>query len=205
MEGEQEKTTSDVGRCSQCGKPPVWQIGALPLCVDCYHKFTVSRTLDFRIAAIGMNYAAEEMDHLVPFGGQSPRIQVPDIPRGPTILNNIKVDNSVVGSINTGNVESIDVNISYLRKAGGDEVSAALVELTEVIARATDIDDGQKQALLDQVEFVSEQAVKGAEGRRPGMISAALSALDSTSKATASLSAIWSSVHPILRHFFGMS
>jgi len=152
-----------------------------------------------------MNYAAEEMDHLVPFGGQSPRIQVPDIPRGPTILNNIKVDNSVVGSINTGNVESIDVNISYLRKAGGDEVSAALVELTEVIARATDIDDGQKQALLDQVEFVSEQAVKGADGRRPGMISAALSALDSTSKATASLSAIWSSVHPILRHFFGMS
>ncbi|MGR9503846.1 hypothetical protein [Rhizobium leguminosarum] len=202
---EGEKTGTEVGRCSQCGKPPVWQLGTSPLCVDCYHKFTVSRTLDFRIAAIGMNYAAEEMDHLLPIGGMSPRIQVPEIPRGPTILNNIKVDNSVVGSINTGNVESIDVNISYLKKAGGDEVSAALVKLTEVIAGANDIDGGQKRALLDQVEFVTEQAVRGAEARRPGMISAALSALDSTSKATASLSAIWSSIHPILRHFFGMS
>ncbi|MBY5698488.1 hypothetical protein [Rhizobium leguminosarum] len=205
MDGQEEKADVNGEHCSQCGRPAVWRVGNAPLCVDCFHKFEVARTLDFRIAAIGMNYAAAEMDHLVPFGGQSPRIQVPDIPRGTTILNNIKVDNSVVGSINTGNVASIDVNISYLKKAGGDEVSAALVELTETIARANDLDDGQKQVLLDQVEFVSEQAVKGADGRRPGMISAALSALDSTSKATASLSAIWNNAYPIIRHFFGMS
>jgi len=201
----EENSAIEAGRCSQCGRPPVWQVSNSPLCVDCFHKYEVARTLDFRMAAIGMNYAADEMDHIAPFGGPSPRIQVPDIPRGPMILNNIKVDNSVVGSINTGNVASIDVNISYLKRAGGDEVSSALVELTELIAGANDIDDTQKQALLDQVEFVSEQAVKGAEGRRPGMIAAALSALDATAKATASLAAIWNSVHPVLRHFFGMS
>ncbi|MBX4996729.1 hypothetical protein HJB72_01820 [Rhizobium lentis] len=205
MDGQENNAAIEVGHCSQCGRPPVWQVASALLCVDCFHKFEVARTLDFRIAAIGMNYAAAEMDRLAPFGGMSPRIQVPEIPRGATILNNIKVDNSVVGAINTGNVESIDVNISYLKKAGGDEVSAALVELTEAIASAKDIDDSQKRSLIDQVEFVSEQAVKGAEGRRPGMISAALSALDSTAKATASLSAIWNSIHPILRHFFGMS
>ncbi|MDQ0558286.1 hypothetical protein QO004_000059 [Rhizobium mesoamericanum] len=119
-------------------------------------------------------------------------------------MNNIKVDNSVVGSINTGNVASIDVHISQLKHAGGEEVSKALAQLTEAIANDAAIPDAERRRLLDQVEFVSEQAVKGADARRPGMITAALGALDATAKATTSLAAIWSGAQPVLKHFFGI-
>jgi hypothetical protein len=174
------------------------------LCLDCYHKLQVALTLDWRRIAIGMNYAAAEMDHAMPIGGPSPRMQVPEIPRGSTVLNNIKIDNSVVGAINTGNVHAIDVNISHLKHAGGDEVSEALAQLTEAIANDKTMPDAERRRLLDQVEFVTEQAVKGADARRPGMITAALGALDATAKSTASLAAIWKFAHPILKHVFGI-
>jgi len=202
--GIEKESATKATPCSQCGKPAIWQAGGHPLCVDCLHKFQVARTLDFRIAAIGMNYAAEELDYMAPFGGPSPRIQVPEIPKGPMILNNIKVDNSVVGAINTGSVASIDVHISQLKNAGGEEVSGALARLTEAIANDRELQDAERRRLLDQVEFVSEQAVNGADVRRPGMIAAALDALDTTAKATTSLVVIWASVQPVLKHFFGI-
>lgn len=187
-------------KCDQCHR----QAFVGPLCVHCYHVLQVARTLELRFTAIGLNYAAAEMDHIAPYGGPSPRMQVPEIPRGATILNNIKVDNSVVGSINTGNVASIDVHISQLKNAGGEEVSGALARLTEAIANDRELQDAERRRLLDQVEFVSEQAVKGADVRRPGMIAAALDALDTTAKATTSLVVIWASVQPVLKHFFGI-
>jgi hypothetical protein len=48
------------------------------------------------------------------------RIALPPIPRPPSTLNNIKLDNSVVGAINTGTVKTIDVNVTHLHNAGSD-------------------------------------------------------------------------------------
>jgi hypothetical protein len=54
------------------------------------------------------------------------RMQVPPPPRGPIILNNFKVDDSVIGSLNTGNVQATDVNLAYLRSTGNDKARDAL-------------------------------------------------------------------------------
>jgi hypothetical protein len=132
--------------CGQCGRQSVAAVDNAPLCVDCYYKLEVARTLGFRSAAIGMNYAAAEMDSVVGLQNFTPRIQVPDIPRGPTILHNIKVDNSVVGSINTGNVQSIDVSITYLKEAGSKQISEALKALAEAIANSSDLAAPVKRA-----------------------------------------------------------
>ena len=112
--------TKVAAPCGQCGKPNVASVGLVPLCVDCWYKFEVAETLAFRLNAIGMNYALDEMDHVSGIALGGPRMQVPPIPQGPIILNNIKVDNSVVGAINTGNVRVIDVNLTHLHNAGND-------------------------------------------------------------------------------------
>lgn len=90
--------------CSQGdGRLSICTVDDVPLCVACYHQLEVAQTLALRAAAIGLNLAAAEMDYATGLPNLSPRMQLPEIPRGPVILNNIRVDNSVVGSINTGN------------------------------------------------------------------------------------------------------
>ena len=44
----------------------------------------------------------------------------------PMIFNNIKVENSVVGAINTGNVQAIDLSLTNLHNAGNDTARDAL-------------------------------------------------------------------------------
>ena len=190
--------------CSQCGKSAVTGVNNAPLCVDCYHKLEVARTLAFRLEAIALNHAIAQMDHVVPIGRSSPKMQVPEAPGGMLILNNIKVDNSVVGTINTGNVEAIDVNITCLRNAGSDSVSNALRQITEAVANDATIARGTKDQLLDQVAFLSEQAVASAKDRRPGMISAAFTGITQASTAVSGIAAAWNSVKPLLQQFFGI-
>ena len=168
-------TNATAPRCGQhCDKLAIAVVNGTPLCVDCYYKFEVARTLGARLAIINMNYAAAEMDHITGLRNFTPRMQVPDIPKGPVILNNIKIDNSVVGWINTGNIETVDVSISYLEHSGNKDISAALKILTEAIVNNAHVSSSAKSNMLDQVAYLSEQAANAAKDRKPGMIVATL-------------------------------
>src|SRR5260370_24743839 len=126
-------TNRALPACGQCGKPSVVMAAGQGLCVDCWHKFEVARTMAFRLSAMGMNYALDEMYDTVGLPYTGPRMQIPEIPKGPPILNNITVENSVVASINTGNVQTIDANLTYLHSAGNDKARDVLKLLTEAI------------------------------------------------------------------------
>ncbi len=78
------------------GKPSV--TGGKPsLCVDCFYKLQVAATLQIRTQVMHMNFAADQMDAVTGLRNFTPKMQVPDLPQAPPILNNIKIDNSVVG------------------------------------------------------------------------------------------------------------
>jgi len=190
--------------CSQCSRAAVAAVNDIALCVNCYHQFQVARTLDLRAHAMFYNLAAEQMDYTVGFGPTTPKMQVPDIPRGPVILNNIKVSDSVVGSINTGTVEKIDVNITYLKKTGSDALSAGLKRLTEAIANDTSLPEDDKDRMLDQVSFISEQAVGAAKDRRPGMLRAAFESLNHNAPLISAVADAWTAVGPLIKSAFGI-
>lgn len=189
--------------CSQCGKWAIVTINDAALCVGCYHTFEVAQTLAFRMNAIHLNHAAAELDSVLPFGPPTPRMQVPDIPKGPMILNNIKVDNSVVGTINTGNVHSIDVNISYLRNSGSEKLSEALRTLAETIANEKSINPPEKNSALDQVAFLSEQAAAAAKNRRLGLIQASFKSVNELASTVSNVNGAWAVAEPLLRTVFG--
>lgn len=128
---------------------------------------------------------------------------MPDIPKGPIVLNNIKVKNSVVGTINIGNVQSIDVSISYLKNSGSDRLGDALKQLTEAIANDTVLQREVKDQLLDQVAFLSEQAVTSASNRRPGLIMAAFNAVGEIATTVTTVGGAWAIAEPLLRAVFG--
>jgi hypothetical protein len=197
-------TEAKVARCGQCGRPAVVEGKVVQLCVECHYKLQVANTLALRLAAIGMNYAAAEMDHVTGLRNFTPRMQVPDIPKGPIILNNIKVDNSVVGSINTGSVQTVDVSITYLKNAGNDKVGNALKALTEAIANEASVSKKDKDDMLDQVAYLSEQASSAANDRKPGMIKATFGALTQAAATVSAIASAWSAAEPLLKGHFGI-
>lgn len=149
------------------------------------------------------NRAAADLESIVGLPGMLPRIQIPPLPSAPLTLNNIKVDNSVVGSINTGNVRAIDVNLTYLYGAGNDKARDALKALTEAVLNDASISDAQKNELIDQITFLSEQTVAGAKERKPGLIKATFNALTEASRTVSSVAGAWQVAEPILRSLFG--
>jgi hypothetical protein len=130
--------------CSQCSeKPAIGEVAGQPLCVDCYTKLQNAhvaeqnaRTQHMRHLMSLINYYGGLMDSISGLGPLSPPIQIPSMPAtGPVTLNNIKLDNSVVGAINTGNARDIDVNLDQLRAAGLDKLGDAIGALTQALSR----------------------------------------------------------------------
>lgn len=122
----------------------------------------------------------------------------------PTVLNNFKIDNSVVGAINTGNVKSIDVSLTNLHNAGRDEVRDALKALTEAILCEMTMNDTIKNELVEQVAFLSEQAVMATKDRKPGLIKATFGALTQAAGTVSALAGAWQAAAPILKGVFGL-
>jgi len=131
----------------------------------------------FRLNASMVNFAADQMDKISGLPPTGARIALPPTPRGSMIFNNIKVDNSTVGAINTGNVRTIDVSLTLLHESGHDHARDALKALTEAILADQSLSESQKAQMVEQVAFLSEQTVVAAPQRKLGLITATLDAL----------------------------
>ncbi len=206
-------TKPSKSECSQgCGKPAIGEVGGHPLCIDCLTKLQTAHAAQqsaqlqqLRHSMAMMNYAEEMMWSMVGFGPGPRRVQIPSMPAtGPVTLNNIKLDNSVVGAINTGNVRDIDVKLGELQAAGLDKLSDAIAVLTQAIA--TDVKAGreEKDALLEQIAFLSAQAAAAAPQRKPGMIRAAMAAISNTATTITSVVGAWKACEPLLKKVFGI-
>lgn len=125
------------------------------------------------------------------------------ITREPMILNNIKVKNSVVGTINTGNVQAIDVSLTNMHNTGNDKAGDALKALKEAILGDTSISGTQKNELVEQVTFLSEQTAIANKDRKTGLIRATLGALGQAAGTVSAMSEAWQAAEPILKSLFG--
>lgn len=189
--------------CSQDGRPALMDVNGHGLCVDCYHKFTVAQALQFQQHAAMMNMALAEMDALTSFG-PSYRVQMPQIPNGAISNTSITVSGGVVGSINTGTVHSIVVTMKGLGEAGHHELERVLQTLTEAIIQSQATDDVQKNAILEQVEYIAQQAAAKPQERKPGVLRTVVSGLGSSLGAVADLATVWEQVGPVIRGALGL-
>ncbi|SDD48739.1 hypothetical protein [Belnapia rosea] len=190
--------------CSQDGRPALMNVGGQGLCVDCYYRFTVAQTLQFQQHAAMMNMALAEADAMTGGIGGSYRVQMPQIPNGAISNTSITVSGGVVGSINTGTVRSIVVTVKGLGEAGHHEVEKALQSLTEAIIQSKVTNDAEKNALLEQVEYVAQQAAAKPEQRKPGMLRAVVGGLGGALGAAADLAGVWEQVGPVIRGALGL-
>jgi len=95
-------------------------------------------------------------------------------------FNNINVSNSIIGTINTGNVRSIDVSLSVIREQGDDEAVGAIKNLTEAVLQSNELIVDQKNEILEQLAFVTDQLSQPKEKRQRSLIKPILTGIGST-------------------------
>jgi hypothetical protein len=206
---------TEVPMCSQCpGKPAIGEVGDQPLCVESYTKLQSAHAAAQNTVLHQMRHAMDMIDYSEELmwsmtGLERPpgsrRVQIPPMPAtGPVTLNNIKLDNSVVGAINTGSVRDIDVDLNQLHSAGLDKLRDAIVALTQAVVDDRQATADEKNALLEQVAFLSSQATAAMQQRKPGMIRAAMGAIANTATTITSISGAWQACEPLLKMIFGI-
>lgn len=122
-------------------------------------------------------------------------------------FNNIDIDNSQIGMLNTGSikdVEQIDINVSTLIEAGQKEVAEALKRFSEAVVASEDLSEDDRGELIEQVKLISDQASLPAEKRTTGIIKPVLSGIVTTISAAGGLSKLWESYGDMICSYLGV-
>jgi hypothetical protein len=181
------------------------KVNGHPLCVDCNLKLEQATSLRHTQLALLYNQALDRMDSIVglPVTGRRMHIPTPTtINAGQTTYNNIRVDNSVVGAINTGNIKQLDVMMSVMRSGNNQELADALQKLTQAILDIPHLKPSDKNSALEWLSFLSNQALTQETERQPTIGKVAIAALERILSNIGSIASIWSAVKPLLETLF---
>lgn len=121
-------------------------------------------------------------------------------------MNNIKVDRSIVGSINTGNIKSLDVSLSNIKQSGNEELADSLKKIAEAIVNSKDLKPKQKDEAIEGINFISDQAQEPPESRKLSLLRTVITKqIPATINLSASLMTIWTKAGPIIKSYFNLS
>lgn len=193
--------------CLQCGKPAFWNIQGAPYCIDCEYRFQLSQYMKFQQNAAMLNFAAEEMDAVMPIGPASPRIRIPPAPVPPLHYNHqsVQVSGGTVGAVNFGVVaHDIAVSLQAVTEAGGVDAAEQLRQFTQLVLDAREIDEQSRAELAQQIAVIAEQAKASAAERKPGVIKAMMSGVRDTAAGVASLADAWKAAEPVVKAWLGL-
>jgi len=157
-------------KCYQCSNPAMYQVGEqkIPLCLDCYFKYSQIVQRDLENNERMMNYLSDQIAASVGMPPMGPRF--PPRPQpvhiGDVKLNNISVNNSVVGTINTGSIGSIDQSISVLNQLGEPSLADAIKGLSEAILQSGDLSRNQRNELVEILSVLAKEAATPQEARQ---------------------------------------
>lgn len=210
---DQHKTPE---KCSQCSGAFFgfisWQGYSHPACLNCWSLFQDKLSNMLEQNARAMNHLSAEMEWCsgLPLGTM-PRYAPPP-PKyltkiGGLVLNNISIDRSAVGVINTGtiagNLQSIDATLTLLNKHPQHKEFQKIVrDLSEAIINAREATKEQQEAVVEWLSILTEQARASKETRKPSLIKTAMKELTELAAAVASIQTLWNTAIPVINQFF---
>jgi hypothetical protein len=154
-----------------------------------------------------MNFLLDQADAVTGLSGVFPRMAIPQSPAivkgGAVTLNNIRVDHSVVGAINTAEVQRIDIALSDIKIGGQEELAAQLRDFTEAVIASTELNREIKDDVLGQVSFLAQQ-VQAPQKSAPGILKSVASGVAVAISSVNSLVVLWTKLHPLLIHAIGI-
>ena len=192
-------------KCNQCKTPAVWNVGGTSLCLDCYAKFQQANYQQHVMLASTINMLLDDMDDMVGLPREGGRFKIPTpttINAGQNTFNNIRVSDSVIGTINTGNVEKLDSRVSAMQNENRHELANAILHLTQAIIDASDLEQSNKNSALECLSFLSDQALTPEKDRQTTVGKTIISKLQQLLSNTGSIASLWSAAEPIISNLF---
>ncbi|MBS0181035.1 MAG: hypothetical protein JSS39_01425 [Nitrospira sp.] len=172
--------------CYQCSNNAMYQVDErnIPLCLDCHFKFSQVQQQRLENNERMINYLSDEMSFTTGLPPMGPRF--PPRPKSLVVagtkLNNISVNNSVVGTINTGSLGTVDQSISALVQIGDPGLAEAIKGLSEAILQSGDLTRNQRNELVESLSVIAKEAASPKKVRQN---SVALALIERASKITA--------------------
>lgn len=163
-------STSDL-QCTQCGNVAMFRVGGHPLCLSCTERVDAKQEADFSRSAAVQNMLAERLDAMMPIGGvRMPRVNIPSRPRAvPIKMEQVFVQNSVVGSINSGTIQKLDVSLKDVRLADTN-AGKALEELLREVQNEASLSVEARRESLELLSAIAEQLTRPKEQQEPTII-----------------------------------
>jgi hypothetical protein len=173
--------------------------GSVYLCLDCRIKYVNMLIAQNEMLEREHNYLVGVMEATVGLPGMLPRYpEARPVQIEAVHLNNIKVDRSTIGVLNTGNLEIVDSAVTVLRESDqGNKVAEAVLELTHAVL-ASALPAPAKDEALELLGGVATEAGAPQERRRPALAKALLDSLGTILTSAAALADLWDRVKPIL-------
>lgn len=194
---------ADKQACDQCGKPAMYNVMGHPLCLDCCAKHEAMVRARTMMMREHVNFLLDQAEATTGLHGVTPRYKItkPVIHQGPMNFHNIKVDNSVVGAINTGMVGQIDVALDHVQvESGSAEVlKAALKEFTEGTLREESLTNEAKNEILEQLAFLTTEITKPKQARVVVVLKALAESI-AVKVATTGLADLWNKIRQMVGH-----
>jgi hypothetical protein len=147
------KNENKVDLCSQCGKPAVAKVSNIYLCVEHNLQFEQAEQMQHnRLVDLG-NISRQLLYESI-FGIVTPPHPSPTyspFPGDSMTLNNINVDRSTIGALNTGNIASLDIVMTRIHDQ--PELYQAIKNFTEAILNSTEIPMMSRTKSLSSYHF----------------------------------------------------
>lgn len=203
-------------KCSQCSGSfflfGSWKEIRHPLCLKCWDLYQERLEKMQEQNIRGINF---ELSHMEDASGMPrgffERYATAPLKRttvlGDLVLNNIKIDQSTVGVLNTGSilgsVKNIDVSLSILNKETSMQgFQETLKAFTEAVLKSTEASNEQKEGILEMISLIMDEARQPKEKRRSAAIKTLLKSTQELVSGFGSLHGIWQTLQPIITGMF---
>ncbi len=117
-------------------------------------------------------------------------------------FNNIKVDRSVVGAVNTAQVKQIDVTMDNIRAGGNEELANHLKDFTQAVLEANEINAELRDELIEGLSFISSQFALQQNMRKPTVVKSILKRIQEIVETAKTLGPLWLPLLNELKEYF---
>lgn len=186
----------------------MYQVGEqnIPLCLDCYFKYSQIEQCALENNERMINFLRDQIAASVgmpPLGSRFPPRPQP-VQIGDVKLNNISINNSVVGTVNTGSIGSIDQSISVLNQLGEPNLAAAIKALSEAILQSGDLTSNQRNELVEILSVLAKEAATPREARKSAVAETLLEKAAKITSLANDISDVCQKWWPVLLAAFGV-
>jgi|JI6StandDraft_1071083.scaffolds.fasta_scaffold78623_2 hypothetical protein len=180
-------------KCHQCDKPACYSNGIpgqgeLLLCLDCQLKFTQISEAKQAALTRSLNFQMSMLESRT--GIPLPRHPEPK-PKTQYTMQNIDLQGANVGIVNTGTIKELSGSVSVIADSGNKQLSAALIDFLQAVLHTQSVEAEQREAILERVAFIAQQASKPASERSKRMLPSVILEVGTLVSSVEALSALY--------------